>query len=882
MVPGRQLRYVLRKLACSPMFAVVSVVTLALAIGANAAVFGVVNGVLLEPLPFEDPDRLVGIWHTAPGLGFDLINQSPALHFTYLEENQTFESVGMWDDNSVSITELDEPEEIVAMFVTYTTFPLLRIQTAVGRIFNEEDDSPGTPEIVILGNGFWQTRLGADPDVLGDTLMVDGQPRQIIGVMPSDLRFLDFDPAVYLPFRFDRSELFVGNFSYQALGRLKPGATIGQANADIVRMAPIGVENFPGAITMTMLEQARFDARVRPLREGVVGDVGNVLWVLLGTVGIVLLIACANVANLYLVRAEDRQLEVAVRTAMGASRGVLARDFLLESMTLGILGGLAGLGLAYAGLRLLVSLAPQGLPRLNEITIDGKVLLFTLGLSLLAGFLFGLVPVLKYGSDLTGALKEGGRGGSAGKQRHRTRNVLVVAQMAMALVLLVGSGLMIRSFAALRSVEPGFQRPEEVLTVQVSIPSAEIEDPDQVALALEQMQRNLAQIPGVLSVGGSSSITMDGWDSNDAVDVEGFPVEEGQIPPIRRFKWVSPNYFETMGNPLVAGRTITWADIHTKGDVLVITQNLALEYWDSPTEALGKRARLPELEALSIDPPWREIVGVVGNIHDDGVDQDQVKTVYWPMIQSPFWDEEIRVARTMKYAIRSPRRVGEPALLNDVRDAIWSVNPNLPLANVRTLEEIFQRSMSRTSFALVMLAIAAGAALLLGAVGIYGVTSYVVSRNDAGRSAWAHGARRPTTRRQPTGAPTGLVVGGNRRRHRASRRLRSNPPDVGPAVRRRRRRPGNVRGDGRRPHGHFVGGQLPAGTTGGASEPDRGAALVSDSLRREKERASDEPNDMMGGLPLTAWLLLGTAIGLGLVVELLFFFAHRRSADHQD
>ncbi len=727
MESGRQFRYVLRTLARSPMFAVISVVTLALAIGANAAVFGVVNGVLLEPLPFEDPDDLVGIWYTAPGLGFDLVNQSPALHFTFMDEMRAFESVGMWDNSSSTVTGLEEPEEVEVMRVTYTTLPILRIQTTVGRIFSAEDDSPDAPETVILGNGYWQTHMGSDPGVLGDTLIVDGRPRQIIGVMPADLQFLDFDPALYLPFQFDRAEVFFGNFSYQAVGRLKPAVTIEQANDDIMRMVPMALEKFPQGLTREMLEQAQFGARVRPLKEDVVGDVGTMLWVLLGTVGMVLLIACANVANLYLVRAEDRQVEVAVRTAMGASRAALARDFLLESLTLGIVGGLCGLGLAFAGLRLLQYLGPQGLPRLDEIGLDAKVLLFTMGLSLLAGLLFGLVPVLKYGKDLTGALKEGGRGGSAGKQRHRARNVLVVAQMALALVLLVGSGLMIRSFVALRSVHPGFGQPEEVLTVRISIPSAEIEDPERVALAIEQIQQNLEQIPGVLSVGGASSITMDGWNSNDAIDVEGFPVPDGQIPPIRRFKWVGPGYFETMQNPVVAGRALTWADIHTRADVLMVTQNLALEYWDSPAEALGKRVKLPFLEGLTEEQPWREIIGVVGDIRDDGVDQEATKTVFWPIAQGQFWDEEIRVQRTIKFAIRTAR-LGEPTFLDSVREAVWSVSSNLPLANVLTLQEIFDRSMARTSFALVMLGIAAGAALLLGAVGIYGVTSYVVSQ----------------------------------------------------------------------------------------------------------------------------------------------------------
>jgi predicted permease len=720
---GKQLRYVLRRLARSPLFTVISVVTLAAGIGANTAIFSVVNGVLLKPLPFEDPETLVGLWHTAPGLGFDLVNQSPALHFTYREEGQAFEDVGMWDNTQVSVTGLEEPEQVDAMRVTDGTFPILGIQPMIGRRFTKEDDSPGAPETAILGYGYWQSRLGGDAGVIGRTLTVNGRTREIIGVMPPDLRFLRYDPAVYLPFQFDRSQVFVGNFSYQALARLKPGMTVEQANADVGRMIPLATEKFPDGITLGMLREARFAPNIHPLKQDVVRDIGTVLWVLLGTVGMVLLIACANVANLFLVRAEGRQQEVAVRTALGADRGRIAREFLLESVALGMLGGVAGLGLAYAGLRVLVSMGPENLPRMNEISLDPVVLLFTLGVSVLAGLLFGLFPVLKYGSpNLVNALKEGGRGGSQGKEHHRARSILVVSQIALALVLLVGSGLMIRSFQALQQVHPGFERPKEVLTLRISIPDAEVEDDEIAALTHERILERIAEIPGVTSAGFSTSVTMDGWDSNDAIYVEDFPVaSEDQIPPIRRFKWISANYFETMENPVLAGRAITWADIHNRAPVVVVTENFATEYWESPAAAIGKRIR------QGPDEPWREIIGVVGNVHDDGVGEDARTVIYWPQVMTNFWDNEIYTQRSMAYAIRS-NRLATGGLLADVRRAVWSVNPNLPLANVRTLEELLERSMARTSFTLVMLGIAAGVALLLGAVGIYGVISYAVAQ----------------------------------------------------------------------------------------------------------------------------------------------------------
>jgi putative ABC transport system permease protein len=723
---GQQLRYTLRKLQRAPLFSTVAVLTLAVGIGANAAIFSVVNGVLLKPLPFEDPDELVGVWHKAPGLGFDNLNQSPALHFTYVDENRTFTSVGMWDQGTVSVTGLAEPEQIPAMYVTHQTLPLLRVRPVLGRVFLEEDDSPGTPETVILAHGYWERRLGADPGVLGTTISIDGRPREIIGVMPEDLHFLDANPDVYLPFRFDRTQAFVGNFSYQALGRLAPGATVSEANADIERMLPIAFERFPGPFSLAMARQAGFGANVHPLKEDVVGDVGSVLWVLLGTVAIVLLIACANVANLFIVRAEGRQREMAVRTAMGAGRRQITGQLLLESLVLGLVGGALGLLLAFGGLRLLVWLAPPNLPRLAEIGLDPVVLAFTGALSVFAGMLFGLFPSLRFGaSSLVGALKEGGRGGGAGKEQHVARNALVVAQMALALVLLAGSGLMIRSFEALRSVNPGFTAPEEVLTFRVAIPSAEMSDWQEYTLAFREMLSGVQSIPGVEAAAYSTSITMDGWDNNDPIEAEGFPLPPDQIPPIRRLKQIGEGYFSTMGNPVLAGRELTWADVDDQARVVVITENLAREYWGEPTEAVGKRIRR---SAGSNEPgEWFEVVGVVGNAYDDGIAAGPVATVYWPQVTVTPWSEGVEAPRSLAFAVRA--RTGDPnALLPSVREAVWAVNPNLPIASVRTLQEISSGRMAQTSFTLVLLAIAAGVALFLGSVGIYGVVSYVVAQ----------------------------------------------------------------------------------------------------------------------------------------------------------
>jgi putative ABC transport system permease protein len=714
----------LNQLARSPVFTTVSVLTLALGIGANTAIFSVVNGVLLKPLPFEDPHELVGVWHQAPGLGMDLLNQSPALHFTYEEHNQVFAGIGMWDNSTVSVTGTEEPERVSAMRVTVGTLPVLEVQPFLGRGFTVEDDSPGTPLTVILSHGYWQRRFGGDPTVVGQTLRIEGRAREIIGVMPRDLRFLQYDPAVFLPFRFDKAELFFGNFSYQGVARLRPGVSIAQANAEVDRMVPVSLETYPlpPGFTQEMLGTSGFAANVHLLKEDVVGNVGTVLWVLLGTVGLVLLIACANVTNLFLVRAEGRQKEVALRTALGASRGRIARQFFGESVALGVLGGIAGLALAYGGVRVLLAVAPGNLPRLNEITIDPTVLGFTLVVSVVAGLLFGLFPVLHYGNpSLTSALKEGGRGSSDGRERHHVRNTLATSQVALASVLLIGSGLMIRSFQELRNVHPGFERPEEVMTFRVAIPEAEIEDQEAVIQAHQEIQRLLAGIPGVTSVGGSSSLTMDNWNANDPVFVEEFPVPADEIPPIRRYKRVTGDYFATMENPVLAGRAITWSDTHNRAYVAVLSETLAREYWDNPAQAIGKRVR------ESPEGPWREVIGVVGPIRDDGVSQEPTATIYWPMALANFWGEGLWVQRSIAYALRTSRP--DPAsLMPEVRRAVWSVNPNLPIASVRTMQEILDQSLVRTSFTLVMLGIAAAVAVLLGAIGIYGVISYSVSQ----------------------------------------------------------------------------------------------------------------------------------------------------------
>ncbi|REJ80669.1 MAG: multidrug ABC transporter substrate-binding protein [Acidobacteria bacterium] len=723
----RPLRTVLRRLRLSPSFSVTATLTLALGIAANVAVFSVVRAVLLEPLPYDEPDRLVGVWHTAPGLDFEVLNQSASLDQLYLDEAEAFESVGMWNSRRVALTGGTRAEEVPALTFTSTVLPLLRVEPVLGRLTTAEDDLPDTPDVVLLTHSTWQRRFGGRSDVLGETMRINGTSREIVGVLPAGFDFLDRRVDLVLPLKIDRTDLRLGMFNYIGIGRLAPGFTVDDANAQIDRLLPLATERYPGPISLQMLEQAGFAGAVRPLSEDLIGNISQTLWILFAAVGMVLLIACANVANLFLVRAETRQRELAVRGALGAGRWRLARELLGESVTLGLLGGMLALPLAWLLLELLRSLEPTSLPRLDSITIDPLVLLFALGISLLGGLLFGLGPalnpkVLRHGR-MVGALKEGGRGG-AGSGRSPLRAALVGAQVATGLVLLVGSGLLLRSFVELRDVEPGFTDPESIYTFRVAVPSAEVEDEIEAYRLLRTIQEELAGLPGVASVGATTSLTMDDTNSNDALMVEDFPVEPGSMPPVRRYKFVFPGYHETMGNTLRAGRTLTWDDLEQRLLVAVVTEDFAVEHWGSAQAALGRRISDGLGEG---DLAWREIVGVVGSIHDDGPAEDTVPTIYWPAVMSGFWGEDPLVQRSLAFALRTPR-ADDPDLLAAVQEAVWKHNPNLPLASPGTMADLHRASMARSEFAMVMLLLAAVIALAIGAVGVYGVIAYVVAQ----------------------------------------------------------------------------------------------------------------------------------------------------------
>jgi predicted permease len=699
------LRYAARTFRTQPGFAAAAVLTLALGIGATTAIFSVVYGVLLKPLPFPEPERLVSLRQHAPhGAG---TNQGRATYLTYLENQTAFEGIGAWDPTEVSITGRGAPERVQALLISASTLPLLRVQPAVGRFFSAEDDTPGNPVRAILTHGYWLRQFGGARSAVGQSVVVDGRPAEIIGVLPESFKFLRTRPDIVLPMPLDVSAPRGISFGFQALARLKPGVTLVQANADVGRMISL----FPPTFARLELQP-----NVSSLADDVIGDIGEILWILFAAVGVVLLIACGNVANLFLVRSEGRHQEFAMRVALGASRGRIARALLSESMVLALAAGAVGVALARAATGLLRTIAPAELPRIDDIGIDPLVLTFTLSVSLLSGALFGLFAVMRFGTPNMTSLKEGGRSASDGPGRHRTRNALVVGQVALALTLLIVSGLMIRTFIAMRQVEPGFTRPAEVQTFVVAIPPDLISDPQRAARTFESIAERLARVPGVGSVGLSSSITMDGEDNGNPLEAEEFPAIEGRPAPLRRFKSFAPGYFETMGNRMVAGRSITWSEIHQRRPVIVISETLAREYWKDPSRAIGRRVR-----AMQAMAPWREIVGVVGDERDDGMHRPPTPIVYWPMLNESYrW-------RTMAYAVRSTR-VGTPGFLRELERAVWSVEPNVPLANVQTLEEIQALSMAQTSFALVMLAIAASVALLIGTIGIYGVIAYAAAQ----------------------------------------------------------------------------------------------------------------------------------------------------------
>ncbi|MGB6482209.1 MAG: ABC transporter permease [Candidatus Acidiferrales bacterium] len=719
-----QLKQVLRRLRRAPMFTFLTLLMLAAGVGANVAVFSVLEGVLLKPLPYPHPEQLVGVWLAAPGINFPEVRLSPADYFTYRDQSRAFEDIGLYNPDSDTITGIGEPEQVHTLDVTDGTLSILGVVPALGRTFSHSDDLPSAPQTAILSYGYWQQKFGGSRSIIGRSIIVDGKSRQIIGVLPRNFNFLDErDPSVVLPLQFDRNNMHLGNYSWAAVARLKPGITLAEASSDVARMIPITLRSFPAppGFSLDLFQKARFTPNLRPLKRDVVGDVGNLLWVLMGSLGMVLLIACANVANLFLVRTEGRQQELAIRAALGASRGRIAGELLFESVVIGLMGSALGLGLAYAAVRFLVALAPSGLPRIGDIGIDLPVLLFTLAVALVTSLLFGSAPVLKYAGATAGTgLREGGRTLGQSRARHRARNILVTLQVALAFVLLICSGLLIRTFHALTHVNPGFV-PSDVQTFRISLSDSEFPKDERVTRVEQQIRDNLAAIPGVSDVGFSSAVPMDGNQWMDPTFAEDHSYMQGELPPLRHHVVASPEYFKTLGIPFLAGRGFNWTETYNKVPVAIVSEKLARAFWNDPASAIGKRIRIASTD------DWRQVIGVVADVHEYGMNKEAPATAYWPVLRAKFEGDQVASWRDVAYSVRTPL-AGSESLMKQVRQAVWSVDANLPLANVHTLEYFYDQSIARTSFTLIMLGIAGAMALLLGAVGLYGVIAYSVSQ----------------------------------------------------------------------------------------------------------------------------------------------------------
>jgi predicted permease len=721
------LMQIVRRLARAPLFTAITLLTLAIGVGANTVIFSVVEAVLLKPLPYPNADRLIGLWYTAPGINITDLTIAPSVYFIDREQSTTLEEVGAFNRDSFSVTGSGEPEHVRGLDVTDGILPMLGAQPAAGRLFTRTDDSPSAPQTAMLSYAYWQKEFGGATSVIGSTITLDGKARQIIGVLPQGFHLLDIrDASIVVPMQWDRSKTKLGNFSYQAIARLKPGVTLQQASTDMARLLPVVIRSFPApdGFSADLFAQAKIGPNLRPLKQDVVGDVGSVLWVLMGSIALVLLVACANVANLLLVRVEGRRQELAIRAALGAPWGRIAGELLLESLVLGVAGSLFGLGLANVGLRALIAAAPTGLPRIHEISLDGAALLFTLGLAILTSLLIGAIPVLKYaGARATSGLREGGRALSQSRERHRARKILVVVQVALALVLLICSGLMIRTFQALTHVDLGFTSPDSLLTFRCYIPQSQIPD-DQADKLLHQDQEianKLAALPGVQYASFGNGVPMDGYSNNDVLFTQDHILPEGQIPPVRRFKNIAPGFIATIGAHLIAGRDFTWAEEYSRRPIVIVSEGYARENWGTAEAALGKKIRVATTD------DWREIVGVVHDIHDDGADQPVPATIYWPFMMDNFEGEKHRVDRTVSFVVRSPR-AGSQAFFKEVQQQVWSVSGSVPLADPITVGELYSHSLARTVFTLILLSIAGAMALLLGVLGLYGVIAYTISQ----------------------------------------------------------------------------------------------------------------------------------------------------------
>ncbi|HEX8272227.1 MAG TPA: ABC transporter permease [Longimicrobiaceae bacterium] len=706
----QDVRYAFRRLRKSPGFAAVAILTLALGIGANSAIFSVVNAVLLRSLPYADAERLVLVTHlTSTG---DRAPMSPANFRDARREVRSLEELSFWSysGSGRTLTGVGDPVQLDAASVGAGFFDVLRARPLLGRTFRPDENEPGHNRVAVLGHGVWRQRFGADPKVVGRTITLDGEPYQVVGVMPEGFGYPG-DREVWVPQEYEEffmSEASRGSWFMVGIGRLKPGVPHERAAREVAALGARLSRQYPETNATVGLTSIS-------LYENMVGDVRTSLLVLLGAVGLVLLIACANVANLLLARAAAREAEVAVRVALGAGRRRLIRQLLAESLVLALLGGLAGLLLAVWGTSALVALDPQGIPRLDEVRVDGTVVAFTLGAALLAGVLFGMVPAVQVTrSGLFGSLREGGRGALSGRGSARVRSALVVVEMALAVMLLAGAGLLIRSFVRLQEVDPGF-RTEGALSFTLSLPSAAYGEDAARAAFYERLLERLEGLPGVRSAAAVSQLPMGGSAQFLTFAVDGrAPVQPGNDPAAQVLR-ATPGYFRSLAIPVERGRAFSEQDRAGTPRVVVLNRAAVRRFFPGE-EPLGQRI-LMALGADTVTVPW-EVVGVVGDVRHFGVEAEAQPAMYFPQAQAP--------AGSMGVVVRTA--VAPLSVAGAVRREVRALDPNLPLGDLQPLEQLTADSVSQPRFYMLMLCIFAGVALALAAIGIFGVISYSVAQ----------------------------------------------------------------------------------------------------------------------------------------------------------